>query len=74
MKTVLRFVLWGLIGVVSLAVALAALLGYFMYTNPLEVPQLSGTLTRETIEVDGLTRTYRSYVAANAQDFTVTVK
>jgi hypothetical protein len=27
-----------------------------------EVPQLSGTLTKETTEVDGVTRTYRTYV------------
>ena len=36
--------------------------GYYVYTPPSEIPQLSGTLTKETIEVDGLTRTYRTYV------------
>ena len=39
-----------------------ALFGYFVYSPAPEVPQLSGTLTRETIEVGGLTRTYRTYV------------
>ena len=39
-----------------------ALFGYFVYSPAPEVPQLSGTLTKETIEVDGLTRTYRTYV------------
>jgi polyhydroxybutyrate depolymerase len=41
-----------------------ALFGYFAYSysRAPEVPPLSGTLTKETIEVDGVTRTYRTYV------------
>src|SRR5258707_10998074 len=55
----LRFVLWGLIVVVALG---GALFGYMVYSPAPEAPQLFGTLTKETIEVDGLTRTYRTYV------------
>ena len=62
MKRVLRVFLYGLIAVVALAGVLGALLGIFVYTPAPEVPQLSGTLTRGTIEVGGLVRTYRIYV------------
>ena len=62
MKRLLRFLifcLWGLLVLVGLT---AALFGYFVYSPAPEVPHLTGTLTKETIEVDGLTRTYRIYV------------
>ena len=62
MRRVLRFVLWGLIGVLALGGALGALFGYFVYTPAPEVPRLSGKLTRGSIEVRGLRRTYRTYV------------
>ena len=41
-----------------------ALVGYsvYSYSSAPEVPQLSGTLTKATIDVGGLTRTYRTYV------------
>jgi polyhydroxybutyrate depolymerase len=39
-----------------------ALFGYFVYSPAPEVPRLSGTLTKGTIEVGGLKRTYRTYV------------
>lgn len=58
MKNVLRFALWGLVGVV----ALGALIGYFAYSPAPEVPRLSGTLTHETIEAGGRKRTYIVYV------------
>ena len=60
-RRVLRLCLWSLLAIVGLG---GALLGYFVYSysRAPEVPHLSGTLTRETIEVDGLTRTYRTYV------------
>ena len=58
MRRVLRF-LWGLIVVVGLG---GALFGYFVYSPAPEVPQLSGTLTKGTIEVGGLKRTYLTYV------------
>jgi len=59
MRRVLRFVLWGLISVVALG---GALFGYFVYSPSPEVPRLSGTLTKGTIQVGGLTRTYLTYV------------
>ncbi len=62
MRRVLRFVLWGLMGVVALVSVLGALLAYFGYSAAPEVPRLSGTLTRGTITVGGLKRTYRTYV------------
>src|SRR5439155_19214184 len=55
----LRFFLWGLIVVVALG---GALFGYFVYSPAPEVPRLSGTLTKGTIEVGGRTRTYLTYV------------
>ena len=59
MRRVLRFFLWGLIVIVGLG---GALFGYFVYSPAPEVPQLSGTLTKGTIEVGGLKRTYLTYV------------
>jgi hypothetical protein len=59
MRRVLGFVLWGLISVVALG---GALFGYFVYSPVPEVPRLSGTLTKGTIEVGGLKRTYLTYV------------
>ena len=55
----LRFFLWGLTVVVALG---GALFGYFVYSPAPEVPRLSGTLTKGTIEVGGLKRTYLTYV------------
>jgi polyhydroxybutyrate depolymerase len=51
-----------LIVFVALGCVLAALFGYFVYSPAPEVPRLSGTLTRGTIEVGGLKRTYLLYV------------
>src|SRR5436305_6968030 len=59
MRKVLRFLLLGLVVVVVLA---GALFGYFVYSPAPEVPRLSGALTRGTIEIGGLTRTYKMYV------------
>lgn len=59
MRRVLRFVLWGLISVVALG---GALFGYFVYSASPEVPRLSGTMTKGTIEVGRLRRTYLTYV------------
>ena len=53
---VLRFCLWSVLVIVGLG---GALFGYFVYSPAPEVPQLSGTLTKGTIEVGGLKRTYR---------------
>jgi polyhydroxybutyrate depolymerase len=62
MRRVLRYVFWGLISVVALGGALGALFGYFVYSAPPEVPPLSGTLTKGTIAVGELKRTYLTYV------------
>lgn len=48
-----------LLGVVAV---LAALLGYFLYTPDPELPALSGSLSQHFVEVDGLKRSYRTYV------------
>jgi polyhydroxybutyrate depolymerase len=52
-----------LIGVVLLLGVLGALLGYFGYSPAPDVPQVSGTLTRGTMRVGGLKRSYLTYVA-----------
>lgn len=55
----LRYFAYGLLGLITVG---AMLFWYFIYSPEPEAPQLSGTLTKATIEVGGLTRTYRSYV------------
>ena len=55
----LRFCLWSLIVVVAL---LGALFAYYVYSPAPEIPRLSGTLTKQTIQVDGRERFYRTYV------------
>src|ERR1039457_6864743 len=62
MRRVLRYIFRGLIGVVALVGVLGALFGYFGYSPAPEVPQLCGTLTRWTMTVGGLNRTYWTYV------------
>lgn len=62
MKTVLRILRFCLLALLVTLVLCGALFAYFGYTPPLQPPPLSGTLTKETIEVDGRTRTYRTYV------------
>ena len=59
---VLRIVLSILLVTVGVAVALFV---YFVYTPEPAVPPLSGTVTRETIAIDGIERTYRTYVPRN---------
>jgi polyhydroxybutyrate depolymerase len=62
MSRALRFFLWGVGVVVGLGAVLGALFGYFVYSPAPEVPRLSGKLTRGSIEVGGLRRTYLTYV------------
>src|SRR5678816_1413709 len=59
MRRVLRIFLWGLIIVAGLG---GVLFGYFVYSPAPAVPQLSGTLTKGSIEVGGLKRTYMIYL------------
>jgi polyhydroxybutyrate depolymerase len=61
-KTILRLVLWLLMGGVALAAILAALAGYFLYTPNPELPRLSGTVTAGSIVINGRKRTYQAYV------------
>ncbi|MES2317612.1 MAG: PHB depolymerase family esterase [Pseudomonadota bacterium] len=58
---ILRYCLWTLLAVV---VAGGALGGYFLYTPAPEIPRLSGTLDKASIEVGGFKRAYRTYVPA----------
>jgi polyhydroxybutyrate depolymerase len=62
MRRFLRFLLRALIVIVALIVVLAALFAYFAYTPSSDIPRLSGILTKGTIAVDGLKRTYSTYV------------
>ncbi|HRZ59186.1 MAG TPA: PHB depolymerase family esterase [Rubrivivax sp.] len=62
MKRILRFLLFGLFSLLALAVLGAALFAFFLYTPEPEPPQLSGTLSKATLEVAGVTRSYRTYV------------
>jgi polyhydroxybutyrate depolymerase len=55
----LRFCLYSLIVVIAL---LGALFAYYVYTPEAEIPRLSGALTRQTIQVDGRERIYRTYL------------
>lgn len=61
-KRILRFLKLGLLGLLALLALLAALFGYFLYTPDPVMPQLSGTLSKASIEVAGLQRSYRTYV------------
>lgn len=62
MQTFLRVLKFGVLTVLGVVTTGGALLYYFVYSPDAEVPALSGTLTRGSIEVDGLTRSYRTYV------------
>lgn len=62
MRTVLRFLVFCLLSLLGLVALCGALFGYFVYTPPPEIPHLSGTLTKGSIEVGGLKRTYTTYV------------
>ena len=59
MKRKLFIAVCSVLGVVALA---AALIGWFVYSTPPEVPHLSGILTHGSIAVGGRVRTYRLYV------------
>jgi polyhydroxybutyrate depolymerase len=62
MKKVFRILRFCLLSLLVLVAALAALFGYFVYSPAPQVPQLSGTVVKGTMQVDGLARTYRTYV------------
>lgn len=62
MRKVLRFLRFGLLSLAAMAVLAGALFGYYVYTPASEIPQLSGALTRGSLEVGGRQRTYLLYV------------
>jgi polyhydroxybutyrate depolymerase len=62
MRRVLRFLAFCLLGLLALVALCGALFGYFVYSPAPEIPRLSGTLTKDSIEVGGLKRTYMTYV------------
>lgn len=59
MKKILLRSLFALLGLIALA---GGLFAYFLYTPDPDMPQLSGVLTKATIQVDGKERTYRTYL------------
>ena len=61
MRKTLRVLVYGAVAVVVLAGVLGVLFGILVYTPAPEVPQLSGTLSKASITVGGLVRTYRVY-------------
>ncbi|MFZ6816754.1 alpha/beta hydrolase family esterase [Undibacterium sp. Ji22W] len=62
MKKMLRFLLFCFYSLLGLVTLCAALFAYFIYSADPELPQLSGTVTKTSIEVDGLNRIYRTYL------------
>ena len=55
----IRFSLWSALVLVALA---GSLFAWFVYTPAAEVPRLTGTLSKGSIEVAGIKRTYLTYV------------
>ncbi len=62
MKKFLRFLRFCLYGLLGLMAVCGALFGYFIYSADPELPQLSGTVNKASFEVDGLKRSYRTYL------------
>jgi len=62
MKRIPRLLLTGLLGLLALVALATALLAYFLYTPAPELPPLSGTLSKASMEVAGVQRHYRTYV------------
>ncbi|MBP7915024.1 MAG: prolyl oligopeptidase family serine peptidase [Vitreoscilla sp.] len=62
MTRVPRLLLIGLLSLLALVALAAALFAYFLYTPEPELPQLSGTLGKASMNVAGVERSYRTYV------------
>lgn len=62
MKKFLGFLRSCVYGLLALMAVCGALFGYFIYSPDPEPPQLSGTVTKASIEVGELKRTYRTYL------------
>lgn len=56
MKKFLRILAYLMLGIIVLLAAAAALFAYFLYVPEPEAAQLSGALTKNTMEVGGLKR------------------
>ena len=65
MRVFLRLLLWSVAGLATLVALVAALLFYLVWSPPPVMPQLSGALTRGTIEIAGMRRAYALYRPAN---------
>lgn len=65
MKRIRRLLLIGLLSLLALVALGGALFAYALYTPEPELPQLSGTLSKASMEVAGLQRSYRTYVPRN---------
>lgn len=61
MTTLLKYTLFT-IG--SLVLLLGAAFGYFVYSPTPDLPKLSASVQKKTIQVDGRTRTYSAYIPA----------
>lgn len=62
MKRMPRLLLTLLLSLSALVLLAAALFAYFVYTPAPELPPLSGTLSKGTMDVAGVQRSYRRYV------------
>ena len=62
MKKILRFLIFCVYSLLAIVTLVGAMFGYYVYTPASEVPRLSGTLTRGSVEVGGLKRTYLTYL------------
>lgn len=62
MTQFLRFIGACLLGLLALVALAAALFAYFIYSPDPQLPQLSGTLTKASIEFGGLKRSYQTYI------------
>ena len=62
MRRVLRFLGFCVLFLLALIALGGALFGYFIYSPDPEFPQLSGTLSKGSMEAGGLKRTYLTYV------------
>ncbi len=62
MKRILRFLRLFVFSLIVVVAFVAALFGYFIYSPDPDLPRLSGTLAKGSIDVGGQKRTYRSYV------------
>jgi polyhydroxybutyrate depolymerase len=62
MKKFLRILAIAFFSILALVAFVGMLFGYFIYSPPATVPKLSGTLSKKYVELDGLKRSYLTYV------------